>query len=71
MSRLAALRVKRQPVAISVVPFSHLSLADQKAFEIYEAADSPDVMFDKKVEHLAELLNCTEAEATKIILSRI
>jgi hypothetical protein len=38
---------------------------------VYEAADDPAVILERKIEHLAELLDCTEAEATRILLSKL
>jgi hypothetical protein len=61
--------MKREP--ISVVPFSDLSLKDMETVEWFEAAESPSDIFDHKVEHLADLLDCTEAEATRIILRNL
>jgi hypothetical protein len=35
---------------------------------MYKASESPEQIFDRKIEALAELLGCDEAEATRIIL---
>jgi hypothetical protein len=60
------LRLKQEP--IQLVSFSNLNLVDQQYVEMYKASESPEQIFDRKIEALAELLGCDEAEATRIIL---
>lgn len=56
----------------TVINFSSLTKREQ--FKLAHASSSlhdPSKVFDRKVEFLAELLGCTEAEATYELLHRL
>lgn len=56
----------------TVLNFSSLTKREQlKLAHASSSMHDPSKVFDRKVEFLAELLNCTEAEATYELLHRL
>lgn len=52
-----------------ITPFSHLTKEDRiKVDSAFSSLGNPERVFERKVQFLAELLHCTEAEATRIFL---
>ena len=68
---LAELRRVRQE-ATDIVPLGFLSL-DQlsEVHEIEAEWGDPLEALDAKISHLAEILNCSEKEATRLFLSKL
>ena len=54
------------------MPLSQLTKREQLVFEnaVSSYGNPPDVL-DRKVRALAQILNCTEADATKVLLHNL
>ena len=63
---------KRPPPTADVVNMSSLTKRERLMLEnAVSPYGEPSKTFDKKVEHLARILNCTEEEATHELLHRL
>ncbi|MDM0116904.1 hypothetical protein QTI66_32780 [Variovorax sp. J22R133] len=75
MKGIKVTTIRPRPRAVQYEPrttaYSRLSQEDKHAFD--EAISTPDpyAVLRAKTLHLAELLDCTEAEAERIILERL
>lgn len=54
-----------------VINLSSLTKREQLTYDNHTIDNNPSDLFDRKVEALAELLECSEAEATQIILKNL
>lgn len=57
--------------AVEMIPLSSLTKKEQLQYINHTDHANPEMEFDRKVEALAELLGCSEADATKIILNSL
>jgi len=56
---------------LNLISMSDLTRKEQLTLEHHSDFNNPEKEFDRKVEALAELLGCSEADATKIILNNL
>lgn len=66
------MRLKPTTPQTEVLTMSSLTKRETRLLEnVISPYGNPSKVFDKKVEHLAHLLNCTEEEATYELLHRL
>lgn len=65
--------VRRIPVPdTEVVSMSSLTRSERRIFDnVVSPYGNPSQVLDRKIKHLARLLNCTEEEATSILLHNL
>ena len=65
--------VRRLPVPdTAVVSMSSLTKSERRIFDnVVSPYGNPAQVLDRKIEHLARILNCTEEEATSILLHNL
>ena len=55
-----------------VIPMSRLTKSEQLRLDnVVSPYGQPERVFEKKVRHLSHILNCTEEEATHILLHNL
>ena len=66
--------MSKQPIPspdVNVISMSSLTRQERLTLENHTDLSTPAELFDRKVEALAELLDCSEAEATHILLHKL